>query len=63
LHYKAVGDHTKTLYGEDGKLLPYDTEKYYGFINDEKDVVYVQEYNFGKVLKKLSDFTNRKPNS
>lgn len=63
LHYKAVGDHTKTLYGEDGKLLPYDTEKYYGFINDERDVVYVQEYNFGKVLKKLSDFTGKRPSS
>ncbi|MES2781015.1 MAG: hypothetical protein V4651_14070 [Bacteroidota bacterium] len=60
LHYKAVGDHTKILYGEDGKLLPYDTEKFYGFINEEKDVVYVQEYNFGKVLKKLSDFTDKK---
>jgi hypothetical protein len=60
LNYKAVGDHTKILYGADGKLLPYDTEKYYGFINDEKDVVYIQEYNFGKVLKKLSDFTARK---
>jgi Domain of unknown function (DUF4340) len=61
LHYKAVGDHTKILYDDNGKLLPYDTEKYYGFINDEKDVVYVQEYNFGKVLKKLSDFTSKKP--
>lgn len=61
LHYKAVGDHTKILYDEDGKLLPYDTEKFFGFINDEKDVVYVQEYNFGKVLKKLADFTAKKP--
>ncbi|MES2559068.1 MAG: DUF4340 domain-containing protein [Bacteroidota bacterium] len=60
LHYKAVGDHTKILYDADGKLLPYDTEKFYGFINEEKEVVYVQEYNFGKVLKKLSDFAGKK---
>lgn len=61
LYYKAVGDHTKILYDEEGKLLPYDTEKFFGFINDEKEVVYVQEYNFGKVLKKLSDFTAKTP--
>ncbi len=57
VHYKEVGDHTKILYGADGKLLPYDTEKYFAFINDEKDIVYIQQYNFGKIFKTLSDFT------
>ncbi len=57
VHYKEVGDHTKILYGADGKLLPNDTEKYFAFINEEKDVVYIQQYNFGRIFKTLSDFT------
>jgi hypothetical protein len=55
--FKNVGDHTKILYDENGKLLQNDTEKYYAFINDEKDVVYIQQYNFGRLFKTLHDFT------
>jgi hypothetical protein len=61
VHYKEVGDHTKILYDEHGKLLKHDTEKYYGFINDEKDVVYLQDYNFRRIFKKLGDFKAHKP--
>lgn len=61
VNYKEVGDHTKILYDKDGKLLPYDTEKYYAFINDEKDVVYIQQYNFGRIFKTLADFKSKKP--
>jgi hypothetical protein len=61
VNYKEVGDHTKILYDKDGKLLPYDTEKYYAFINDEKDVVYLQQYNFGRIFKTLNDFKEKKP--
>jgi hypothetical protein len=56
LHYKSVGDHTKILYGADGRLLPHDTEKYFAFINDEKEVAYVQQYAFGRLFKTLLDF-------
>jgi len=61
VNYKEVGDHTKILYDKEGKLLPYDTEKYYAFLNDEKDVVYIQQYNFGRIFKTLNDFKSRKP--
>jgi hypothetical protein len=61
VNYKEAGDHTKTLYDKEGRLLAYDTEKYYAFLNDEKDMVYIQEYNFGRVFKKLNDFAGRKP--
>jgi hypothetical protein len=61
VNYKDVGDHSKILYDENGKLLPHDTEKYFGFINDDKDVVYIQQYNFGKIFKTLKDFTDKKP--
>lgn len=56
LHYKEVGDHTKVMYGEDGRLLPHDTEKYFAFINGEHEVVYVQHYVFGRLFKTLGDF-------
>ncbi len=56
LHYKMVGDHSKILYDAAGRLLPHDSEKYYGFINDEHDVAYIQQYNFGRLFKTLGDF-------
>jgi hypothetical protein len=57
VNFKNVDSRTRSPYDENGKLLGHDTEKYYAFINDEKDVVYIQHYNFGRVFKSLSDFT------
>jgi hypothetical protein len=57
VNYKKVGDHTKVLYDENGKLLLNDTEKYFAFLNGEKDVIYIQQYNFGKIFKTVNDFT------
>jgi hypothetical protein len=57
VNYKNVDARTKSPYDENGKLLATDTEKYYAFINDEKDVVYIQQYNFGRIFKSLKDFT------
>lgn len=61
VNYKDVGDHTKILYDANGRLLPNDTEKYFAFINDEKDVVYIQQYNFGRIFKTLHDFIAMQP--
>lgn len=54
---KRVDEHTKIQYNEEGKILSSDTEKYYAFINDEKEVAYIQHYNFGRLFKTLHDFT------
>lgn len=54
---KRVDEHTKIQYNEEGRILSSDTEKYYAFINDEKEVAYIQHYNFGRLFKTLHDFT------
>lgn len=56
LHIKGVDAKTKSRYDDQGNELTYDTDKYFGFINNDKNMVYVQNYNFGRVIKKLSDF-------
>lgn len=55
-YYKSVGDHTKILYDSEGNLLPYDTEKFYGIINGDSQIAYVQNYAFKRSLKLLADF-------
>lgn len=53
---KGVDGHTKSQYDSEGMMMTSDTEKYYAFINDEKEVVYIQHYNFGRLFKTLNDF-------
>jgi hypothetical protein len=57
VHYKRVDDHTKSQYDREGMQQQSDIEKYYAFINDEKEVVYIQQYTFGRLFKTLNDFT------
>jgi hypothetical protein len=58
VHDKNVTRKTMQQYDEDGNPLLTDPEKYYAFLNDEKDVVYIQEYVFGKIFRKRSEFVN-----
>lgn len=56
LHIKGLDKRTKQRYDEQGNPLPFDTEKYYGFANGDKNMMYIQQYNFGRVLRKRSEF-------
>jgi Domain of unknown function (DUF4340) len=55
VNIKAIDSHTKQQYDEKGNVMAYDTEKYFAFINDDKDMVLIQEYVFGKLFKTLDD--------
>lgn len=55
VNIKAIDSHTKQQYDEQGKVMAYDTEKYFAFINEDKDMVLIQEYVFGKLFKTLDD--------
>lgn len=57
VHLKGIDKRTKERYNEEGKELDYDYDKYFGFVDDEKEVVYVQQYNFGRVFKTIHDFS------
>lgn len=56
LHIKGIDLKTKSRYDDQGKELTFDTDKYFAFVNGDKNMVYIQNYSFGRVIKKLSDF-------
>lgn len=60
LHLKGLDKRTKARFDEAGNPLDVDTEKYFGFANGDKNMVYIQQYNFGKVIRTLPDFISKK---
>ncbi len=57
LHTKAIDKHTKQVIDEaTGKEIGYDTERYWAFLNNDKSLMLVQQYNFGKVIRTINDF-------
>jgi hypothetical protein len=59
LHIKKIERGTKERYTEGGKELEYDSERFYAFANGSPDMMYVQQYGFGKVMRKLGDFMKK----
>ena len=55
VNIKALDTHTKQQFDEKGIAMKYDTEKYFAFINDDKDMVLIQEYVFGKLFRTLDE--------
>ncbi len=55
VNIKAIDTHTKQQFDDKGNAMKYDTEKYFAFINDDKDMVLIQEYVFGKLFKTLDE--------
>lgn len=57
LYRKAIDKHTKKLIDEaTGKELAYDGDRYWAFMNNDKSLMLIQQYNFGKVLLDINDF-------
>lgn len=57
IHRKAVTRRSMEQFDAEGNVPDFDQDKYLAFLNDEKDVIYIQDYVFRKVLKQLADFT------
>lgn len=47
---------SKMQYDEQGNKLPYDLDRYYASIHDGRDFVIIQDYVFGKIFRRYSDF-------
>jgi len=47
---------SKLQYDKEGKKMPFDLDRYYALINDEKDFVTIQHFVFGKLLKTYDYF-------
>lgn len=59
LHLKPIERGTKDRYDEQGNLRSEDTERYLGFVNGSKEMLYIQHFNFGRVLRRAADFRGR----
>lgn len=61
IHKKGIKRDSNIQFDESGNPLKYDIETFYAFINgNNMEVVQIQDYIFGKVMKKGSDFLIRK---
>lgn len=57
IHNKGLKRDSNIQMDSDGNPLQFDIETFYAFINDNnKEVVQIQDYIFGKVMKKISEF-------
>jgi hypothetical protein len=60
VNLKPIDRSTMQQYDEKNNKLPYDTEKYFAFINDDKDMIIIQQYNFGKLFRRLDEMESLK---
>lgn len=56
VYYMPLNRRSKSQFDEKGDYLPYDLDKYYAVINDGKDFVVIQDFVFGKIFRRYSDF-------
>lgn len=54
--YMPLNKRSKTQFDRAGKRVPYDVDKYYALINNGKDFVIIQNFVFGKIFRRYSDF-------
>jgi len=50
VYYKPVDKRTKAQITEKGEAIKYDLDRWYGIINNGKELVIIQQFVFGKVL-------------
>lgn len=59
VYAKAIGRRSKQQFDENNKALKLDPEKYYALVNKYPAVASIQDYNFGRLFKKLSELTKK----
>lgn len=70
IHYMPINRRSKLQVDAKGKALQYDNDRFFAFIHQQGDMVMVQQYNFGDIFQRYTDFfgkqsttTNSKYNS
>jgi len=56
VYHMPLNKRSKTQFDQQGNRLPYDLDRYYASINGGKDFVIIQDFVFGKIFRKFSDF-------
>ncbi|HXH17452.1 MAG TPA: hypothetical protein VNJ07_00085, partial [Chitinophagales bacterium] len=56
VYHMPLNRRSKLQYDAQGNRLPYDLDRYYAVINNGNDFVIIQDFVFGKIFRKYSDF-------
>jgi len=60
VYLKGIDQRTKERYDMAGNGLPYDHEKYFAVVDNDKTLAYIQDYNFGRLFRTALDFKGTK---
>jgi hypothetical protein len=61
LFHMGINKRSKTQFDEQGNPLPYDLDRYWALVDNGLGFVVVQDYVFGKIMRKKRDFFLQKP--
>ena len=56
IYRKEAQDNSHSLYDKEGNRLVYDPERYYAFLNNATQLIYIQDLVFKNILVKYQDF-------
>ncbi len=56
VHYMLTNKRTKQQFTPKGEPIPYDSDRYFAYINEERDLVIIQDFVFGKLFKSYDEF-------
>lgn len=56
IYYKPVNERTKPQFDRKGNPMPHDIDRYFAVLNNNNDFAVIQQYEFGKLFAKYSDF-------
>jgi len=59
-YHMAINKRSKTQFDERGNPIPYDMDRYWAVVNNGLGFVVVQDYVFGKIMRRKYDFIARK---
>jgi hypothetical protein len=55
-YYKEISKRSKSQTDAEGKVRPYDLDRFYGVLNGSDDIYLLQDFHFGKLLKTFEYF-------
>jgi uncharacterized protein YccT (UPF0319 family) len=58
LYFKKADKRTKSQFDENNQPNETDPERFWGIIDDDAELVSIQTFNFGKIIKTKLDLTN-----
>mgnify|MGYP000862315171 FL=1 len=59
IYYMPITQRSKTQFDRKGNPIPFDQDRFFAFVHQNNDMMIVQQYNFGNLFQRYSDFTTK----